>query len=115
MLDTIPGVSLAAVLARGCPRGAPLLPSPLALASMKRYRPSPFHKEHCSVYPPAHLARGKGKTNPQMRAKGPHTCQFPCWIFPLLLNAEDPANPEEKSGWGLGSCSRGGCGQHIDQ
>lgn len=92
--------------ALGGPQGSPRMPSPLAPASLKSYEPSPFHKEHCSVDPPAHFARGKGKTNPQIWAKGPHTCRFPWWIFPLLLNAEEPAILGEKWGWGLGSCGQ---------
>lgn len=87
----------------GSPHAHP--PTP---ASLQKYGPSSFYKEHCSVYPPAHLMKGKRKTNPQTEAKGPHACHcFRWWIFPLRPNAEEPANPEEKSGWGLGSCSQG--------
>lgn len=44
-------------------------PALLAPASLRKSGPSAFHKEHCSLYPPVCLMRGKRKTNPQTQAK----------------------------------------------
>lgn len=88
--------------------GAASCPAPLTPASLQKCSPPPCSTRNSGLYSAARLTRGKRKTNPQTEAKQPHTCHhFPWWIFPLLLSAEEPANLEKGSGWGLGSLSPG--------
>lgn len=91
--------------------------APLAPASLHKWGPSLFPKEHWSLYyPPACLARGKRKTNPHTQAKQHHTChRFPWWIS--FSSSEFRGDPDlkKKLGWGQGSCGHGGWGDNGGQ